>query len=101
MFRVKYRQRNIQKRIVVTLALLCLMACAVDMQLYLEHQIAVNIVTHTISCHMPNQHESYFNMSIYELMDVVVISQSDVRSSFLLLNLHYYLPESGSRTRLT
>jgi hypothetical protein len=92
MFRIKFKRRNFQKRIAVALALFCLLACAVDIQLYLEHQIAVNIVHHSISCHMPHWPENYFDMSINELMDVVVISQPDVQPSSYLLNFRYFYP---------
>ncbi len=94
MFRVKYKQRNIQKRIVIALALLCLVTCAVNVQFYLERQIVVNVVTHTVSCASKlNQPVNYFNMSINELMDVVVVSQSEGRHSSFLLNFRCFHPD--------
>jgi hypothetical protein len=92
MFRIKCSQRNIQKRIVIVMALLCLMICTVDMQLYLEHQITVNIVAHIATYHRLNQQENYFNMPLSELMDVVVISQPDVCPSSHLLNFRCFYP---------
>ncbi len=86
MLRVRYNQRNVQKRIVVALALLCLMTCAVDVQLYLEHQITVSIA----ACHRPDQHEDYFNMSLNELMNVVVVSGPDARPTSLRLDLYCF-----------
>ena len=87
MFRIKYKQRNTQKRITIALALLCLVVCAVNVQLYFEHQISAHIVTCTNKL---DQQENYFNMSISELMDVVVVSKDVRRSSFLLNFLCYY-----------
>jgi hypothetical protein len=94
MFRVKYNQRNIQRRIVIALALLCVVTCAVNVQFYLERQVAVNIVTRAAACaNKLNQHRNYFNMSLTELMEVVVVSQSDVRPSSHLLNFHCFHPD--------
>ncbi|MFZ0034959.1 MAG: hypothetical protein WAK60_08250 [Sedimentisphaerales bacterium] len=77
MFERKYRQRNIQERMVIAVALLCLVVCAVNVQLYLEHQIVVNIVAHTETCTGKlNQQKKFFNMPINELMDVAVTSRS-------------------------
>jgi hypothetical protein len=90
MFRVEYKQRNIPKRMVIALALICLVVCSVDVQLYFEHQVAVHTVTCTIKL---NQRESYFHMSINELMKVVVVSQLDVRHSSFLLNFPCCYPD--------
>ena len=90
MFRMKYKQRNTQRRVVITLALLFLMVCSIDVQLYLERQI----VAHTVTCTSKlNQRENYFNMSINELMEVVVVSKSEERPSSFLLNSHCYSPD--------
>ena len=89
MFRIKYKQRNTQKRITIALVLICLVVCSVDVQLYFEHQILAHIVTCTNKL---DQRENYFNMSINELMDVVVVPQSDVRHSSFLLNFPCYYP---------
>jgi ATP/ADP translocase len=73
MFMVKCKQRDIQKRIVIALALLCLVVCAVNVQLYLEHQI----VAHTVTCTSKlNQQGDFFDMSVNELMKVMVTSRS-------------------------
>jgi hypothetical protein len=42
---------------------------------------------------MPHWPENYFDMSINELMDVVVISQPDVQPSSYLLNFRYFYPD--------
>jgi hypothetical protein len=73
MFKGKYKQRNIQERIVIALALLCLVACSVNVQLYLEHQVVVHTVTYTSKL---NHQKNFFNMPINELMDVMVTSRS-------------------------
>jgi uncharacterized protein YpuA (DUF1002 family) len=94
MFMVKYKQRDIQKRIVIALALLCLVTCAVNVQFYMERQVAVNIVTHTATCASKlNQPVNYFDMSLAELMEVVVVSKSEERPSSFLLNSHCYSPD--------
>jgi hypothetical protein len=90
MFRIKYKQRNIQKRIVIALALLCLVVCAVNVQLYLERQISTHIVTCTNKL---NQQGDFFDMSLNELMEVVVVSKSEERPSSFLLNFHCYHPD--------
>jgi hypothetical protein len=89
MFMVKYKQRDIQKRITIALVLICLAVCTVDVQLYFEHQILAHIVTCT---NRLNQQENYFHMSINELMKVVVVSQLDIRHSSFLLNFPCYYP---------
>jgi hypothetical protein len=90
MFMVKYKQRDIQKRITIALVLICLAVCTVDVQLYFEHQILAHIVTCT---NRLNQQENYFHMSINELMKVVVVSKSDERPNSLLLNFHCFHPD--------
>ncbi len=75
MFKVEYKHKSVQKRLVVVLALLCLIVCSVNVQFYLEGQVAVNIVNHTTTCmSKQNQPENYFNMSLTELMEVAVAS---------------------------
>ncbi|MFZ0034960.1 MAG: hypothetical protein WAK60_08255 [Sedimentisphaerales bacterium] len=69
MFKVKYKLRNIQKRIVIVLTLLCLVVCAVNVQLYLGHHTAA----YTIKL---NHQENFFDMSIKELMQVTVAPRS-------------------------
>jgi hypothetical protein len=91
MFRVRERRENILRVMVVALILLCLAACAVNMQLYLEHRVAVNIVTRAIAyTNRPNRSVNYFDMSLSELMEVIVASKSDDErpSSFLLKSKH-------------
>jgi hypothetical protein len=90
-FRVTYKQRDTQRRITIALALICLVVCSVDVQLYLECQVISNTVTcpRGLSCH-----RDYFNMSINELMNVVVINVQ--RSSFLL-NFPRYYPDKAQQ----
>ena len=73
MFMVKYKQRNIQKHIVIALALILLVVCVIDVQFYLEYQIVTNTVT---GIKRLNQQVNLFDMSIEELMEVKVISKS-------------------------
>jgi hypothetical protein len=87
MFGIKYNQRNIKRRITTALVLICLVVFTVDVQLYFEHQILANIVT---CANKPNQRENYFNMSLPELMEVVVVSRSEEQPSSFLLNSNYY-----------
>jgi hypothetical protein len=76
------------------MALLCLIICTVNVQFYLERQVAINIVTHRSAySNKLNQQQNYFNMPLNELMDVVVISQPDVRPSSHLLNFRYFFPD--------
>lgn len=70
MLKIKYRQRDTQRRIIIALALICLMVCSVDVQLYLERQVVAHVVTYPNGL---NHHKDYFNMSIGELMNVVVV----------------------------
>jgi hypothetical protein len=90
MFRIKYKQRNTQKRIVIVLALLCLIVCSIDVQLYLERQIVAHAVTCTSRL---NQQGDFFDMSLNELMEVVVVSRTEERPSSFLLNFHCYHPD--------
>jgi hypothetical protein len=93
MVRIKCSRRNIQIRIVIVMVLLCLIICTVNVQFYLERQVAVNIVTHRSACsNKMNQQQNYFNMPLNELLDVVVISQPKVRPSSHLLNFCHFYP---------
>ncbi len=75
MFKMKFNQKDIQKRMVIVLALLCLMICSVNVQFYLEYQVAVNIAAHKTSCLSElNRNKNYFDMPINELMDITVVS---------------------------
>ena len=74
-FRIKCKQKNTQMRVVIALTLLCLVICTINVQLYLEYQIAVNIASPTITyADKLNHPVNYFDMSISELMEVVVVS---------------------------
>jgi hypothetical protein len=88
-FGIKYKQRSIQKRITIALALIAVVVCTVDVQLYCEQRILANVATCTNKF---DQHENYFNMSLNELMKVVVVSKSDERHSSFLLNFPCYYP---------
>lgn len=84
MFKIKYNQGNVQKRITVALVLICLMVCTVDVQLYFEQRILANVVT----CKNKfDRQKDYFDMSLSELMDVVVVSQSDGQPSSCLFDV--------------
>jgi hypothetical protein len=92
MLKMKYRQRDTQRRIVIALALICLMVCSVDVQLYMERQVVAPVVTY------PNwldHHRDYFNMSVGELMNVVVV---DVERSSFLLNFPCYYPAKAQQS---
>jgi|APFre7841882654_1041346.scaffolds.fasta_scaffold989464_1 hypothetical protein len=65
-----YNRVNIRRRATIVLALIAVMVCIVDVQLYFEHQVLAHTVTCTIKL---NQQGDYFNMSIRELMNVVVV----------------------------
>lgn len=91
MLGIKYKQRDTQRRITIALALICLVVCSVDVQLYLERQVVVHTVTRPSEL---NRHGDYFNMSISELMNVVVIDEQ--RSSFLL-NFPCYYPDKAQQ----
>ena len=87
MLRVKYNQGNIQKRVTVALVLICLMVCAVDVQLYFEQRILANVAT----CKNKfDRRGSYFDMPLSELMNIVVISQSEGQPSSYLFDVRSY-----------
>lgn len=74
MFRIKYNQVHIKRRITIALALIALIVCTVDVQLFFEQRILARVATCT------NKFErrvNYFDMSLNELMNVVVVSQSE------------------------
>lgn len=84
MLGIRYKQRDTQRRITIALALICLMVCSVDVQLYLERQV----VAHTVTCPFGlNRQGNYFNMSISELMNVVVVDVQHSLQQSSLLNL--------------
>lgn len=85
MFGIKHNQRSTKRRITITLALIAVMMCTTDVQLYCEQRILAHAVTCTIKL---NQHENYFDMSLSELMKVVVVSQLVERSDSYLLDSH-------------
>jgi hypothetical protein len=87
MFGIKHNQGNIKRRITVALALMVVMMCTTDVQLYCEQRILAHTVTCTIKL---NQHENYFDMSLQELMNVVVVSKLAALPSFDLLDSHSY-----------
>jgi hypothetical protein len=91
MLGMKYKQRDTRRRVDIALALICLMVCSVDVQLYLERQVVVHTVTHIGEL---NRHRGYFDMSISELMNVVVI---DVQRSSFLLNFTHYYPDGAQQ----
>jgi hypothetical protein len=88
-FRVKNR-RNIKRRITILLVLICLAVLTIDVQLFFEHHILAHIVTCTNKL---NQHENYFNMSIPELMEVVIVSRSEEQPHSFLINIHSDYPD--------
>jgi len=72
MFNVKHKQRNIHKEIVIALVLVLFVVCTINVQFYIEHQIASHVTTYTSGL---KTQENLFNMSIEELMEVTVIAQ--------------------------
>jgi len=76
---------------IIATTFLCLIAGAVNMRFYLERQIAVGMVTHlAVYTNAVNQRKDYFNMSLAELMEVVIVSKSEAQPTSLLLNLHCF-----------
>ena len=66
----------------IALVLLCLVVSAVNLQFYLESRVATKLASHTVTCvNKSAQQKSYFDMSLNELMDVVVVSQADEQPS--------------------
>ncbi len=75
---------------VIALALICMMVCSIDVQLYLERKVVANTVTRPDQL---NRQGNYFNMSIRELMNVVVV---DTQCSFLL-GFPRYCPDEAQQ----
>lgn len=73
MFKAKHKQRNIRKQIVIALALMLLVVCAVNVRFYLKHKAATYTTTYRSKL---NQQKNLFNMSIEELMEVTISSSS-------------------------
>ncbi|MBN1392286.1 MAG: hypothetical protein JW947_05725 [Sedimentisphaerales bacterium] len=90
MFRIKYKQGDAKKRITVALVLVCLMVYTADVQLYIEQRILDNAATCTDKLGRFNKDLDYFNMSLPELMEVVVVSSPEERPSSYLLDFHSY-----------
>jgi hypothetical protein len=87
MLRIKYNQAHIKRRITVALALICLIVCTVDVQLYFEQRILANVATCTNKF---DRQKNYFDMSLSELMNVVLVSQSDERPRSCLFDSYPY-----------
>jgi len=89
MFRAKYNRRKVQRWLVVALALSCLVAFAVNLYFYLESGVVTNLVNDTATCaNTLEQPKSYFDMSLNELMEVVVVSQIEGQPSSNLLHFN-------------
>jgi hypothetical protein len=72
---------------IIATTFLCLFACAFNVRFYLERQMAAGMVTHSAAyTNAFNQREDYFNMSLTELMEVVIVSKTETRPSSQLLN---------------
>ena len=69
MFKAKHKQRNIPELIVIALALMLLVVCAINVRFYLKHKAA------TYRSNL-NLQKNLFNMSIEELMEVTIPSSS-------------------------
>lgn len=85
MLRIKYNQAHIKRRITVALVLIAVMVCTIDVQLYFEQRILANVATCTNKF---DRWENYFDMSLNELMDVVVVSQPEEQPHSHLLDFH-------------
>jgi hypothetical protein len=85
MFRVKYNQGSTKRRITIALALMAVMMCTTDVQLYCEQLILTNVATCTNKF---DQHGNYFDMSLSELMKVVIVSKLAEQPGFYLLDFH-------------
>jgi hypothetical protein len=86
MFNIKHKQENARRRAIVVLILVCLMVYAVDLQLLIEQRILDNAATCIYKLDKFNQKQDYFNMSLPELMEVVVVSTPDDRPSSYLFD---------------
>ena len=70
----------------IALFLLCLVVSTVNLQFYLESRVATKLASHTVTCiNKSARQKSYFDMSLDELMEVMVVSRTDVRPSSHLL----------------
>jgi hypothetical protein len=90
MFRINHKQGNVRRRITAALILVCLMVYTVDVQLYIEQRILDNVATCTDKLGKFDRKFDYFNMSLPELMEIVVISTPEERPSSHLLDFHSY-----------
>ena len=81
MFGIRCNRANIKRRITIVLALMAIMMCTTDVQLYCEQRILANAAA---CADKFNQHENYFNMSLSELMNVVIVSKLGGEPSFVL-----------------
>jgi hypothetical protein len=73
MFKASYKQRNTQKKMVIALSLIFLVVCDINVQFCLEYQVVTRTMTYMSRLH---HQKSLFDMSIEELMEVTVISES-------------------------
>jgi len=72
-----FKQRNIKKKIAIALVLMFLGVCTItiNVQFYTENQIASHVTSYYKNRTWEPQ-KDLFSMSIEELMEVTVISQS-------------------------
>ncbi len=73
MFKVMYKQRKTQREVVIALALIFLVVCAINVQFCMEQQVVTRTITYI---NRLDQQKSLFDMSIEELMEVTVVSRS-------------------------
>ena len=86
MFRIRCYHRKVQRWIVIALVLLCFVFSAVNLQFYLESRVVTKLVNQTLTyVNKSDQQKSYFDMSLNELMEVVVVSQAEGQPSSRLL----------------
>jgi hypothetical protein len=98
MFNIKHKQGNARRRVIVALILVCLMVYTADLQLYIEQRILDNAATRIYKLDKFNQKQNYFNMSLPELMEVVVVETPDERLSSYLLDFSFYHFDSPPET---
>ena len=90
MFRINHKQGNVRRRITVALILVCLMVYTVDVQLYIEQRILDNVATCADKLDKFDRKLDYFNMSLPDLMEIVVVSTPEERPSSHLLDFRSY-----------
>jgi hypothetical protein len=94
MLGIKYNKGNVKRRITLVLVVMCLIMYTIDAQLYIEQRILANVATCTGKFDKFNRKQDYFHMSLQELMDVVVASDPEDKSSSHLFDFSSYPSDS-------